>query len=410
MKPLNTLVFVYNSFGDPLFQNLLLSYIKTLTKKVDGQFHIISFEQPNYRFSEQEQLEIHQELNKLDIFWHPLAFHTGVRFLLIRKIWDGIQALWKVLVIRLRFRTKILLSFANVASAMAILFKEIFRMTMIVYSYEPHSEFMVELGYWSKKSLKYRLLNSLEYYVGQRAEYILTGTKHMVARLKRENSNASVFRAPTSVDSDLFYYNDKERLAIRKSLSIEDRQVFIYVGKFGGLYYEEEIPQFFYYLKERLPDSYFLIVSPDDPAKLKSLLLRYLRSESFHIDRATRPEEVRAFVSSADIGISGVPPSPSQKYRSPTKVAEYLLCGLPYITTRGVSEDDDYALKHGVGVVLDSFGKVLPADAMGQIQQLIDEEPTTRRERCRKVGMEYRSKEHVDNVLHEIYKSIMQVC
>ena len=49
---MSTLVFIYNSFNDPLFQNLVLTYIKTLAKKGNYVFYVITFEQDNYRITE----------------------------------------------------------------------------------------------------------------------------------------------------------------------------------------------------------------------------------------------------------------------------------------------------------------------------------------------------------------------
>jgi hypothetical protein len=132
-----------------------------------------------------------------------------------------------------------------------------------------------------------------------------------------------------------------------------------------------------------------------------------LSSDSYAVTGNLSYEEVKDYISSADIGLSGVPPTPAQKYRSPTKVAEYLLCGLPYITCKGVSEDDIYASEKNVGVVLESFNRKDVIEKLNDINVILSEEKESLRSRCRKVGIDYRGKSNVDKLLKEIFNEII---
>ncbi len=53
-KPVSVIVFVYNSYKDPLFQNLLLKYISTLSKKGSYRFDLVTFEQDDYKLTKGE--------------------------------------------------------------------------------------------------------------------------------------------------------------------------------------------------------------------------------------------------------------------------------------------------------------------------------------------------------------------
>ena len=403
-SPINTLVFIYNSFKDPLFQNLVLKYVKTLSKNVNGEFHIVTFEQPHYYISKDDRKKIQSELASSNIFWHPLDFHTG-RFLLIKKAWDFIQAFFHVLALRIKYKTQVVFAFANVAASIAIILKRLLRMKMIIYSYEPHSEFMVELDLWSRRSLKFKILNYLEALAGHHADFIMTGTQYMVDRLNQEGSRAIVHRAPTAVDENDFFFRERGRKIVRKALNIQNRNVILYLGKFGGLYYSEEIPQMCAAIKKENSDAYFLVVTPNQIEEVDTMYNKFLANEDYHISGQLNYEDIKDYISAADLGISGVPPSKSQRYRSPTKVAEYLMCGTPYITTEGVSEDDLVAIKDKVGVVVKDFSQESVDEQMGMILELL----TTRekiRDRCRKSGLVYRSKSRIDNLLLEYYRSL----
>ena len=405
-RSVNTLVFIYNSFNDPLFQNLVLRYVKSLSGKVNGSFHIITFEQDQYRINDSTKADIKQDLKASNIYWYPLTFHTG-RFLLVKKLWDFVQSLWLVLRIRLKYRTRVIFAFANVAAAIAIVLKKLLRMRMIVYSYEPHSEFMVDLGDWKRSAIKYKVLKYLENLAGRDADYIMTGTKYMVELLTEEGSKAQLYRAPTAVDPREFLFKPEGRQQVRQKYGVENRPVFLYLGKFGGLYYTYEIPMMCSAINRIIPNSFFLVVTSNDHNEIREMYRNYLDSDDFIVTGNLTYDEVKDYISAADIGISGVPPSQSQKFRSPTKVAEYLLCGLPYITTLGVSEDDVVAKQNKVGVVVESFNESVVNDSfILEINRLLDENKDSLRSRCREVGLDYRSMDRIGGYLEEIYSLI----
>lgn len=396
------LVYIYNSFADPLFQGLLFRYIKDIvTQKDEYEFHIITFEQPAYEVKESKKEEIKQELAKNYIFWYPQTFHTG-RFLLFKKAYDLLQALKTVWYIKRKHKPTSIFAFANIAASYSYLLSKLFHWKIIVFSYEPHSDFLMELGYWSKNSLKYRILNSLERRVGLKGDYIITGTKHMIQHLKERGSKAKLYRLPTSVDHQLFKFNPAYRSIIRRRLSIEDRKVVIYTGKFGDLYYKEEIFELYRTLYEKSSGFYFIILTGHDKEELMNLFKQYgIPTTAYYIDRVPF-EEVTQYLSAADVGLVTVANFPSKKFCSPTKVGEYLCCGLPYIVTKGTSEDDLYAAKHNVGVVVESF---LAKDVLNKydgIIELLEENLQQQRQRCRKVGIEYRGLDNAVATITEV--------
>jgi len=407
----NTLVFIYNSFNDPLFQNLMLSYIREVAKENVGEFHLVTFEQERYRHNSHTMTQSHsmttrqlqKKLQESNIYWHPLTFHTG-RFLLLKKAWDLLTGFLLVSWLRIKHRTRIIFCFANVAASFGLIFSKIFRMKLMVYSYEPHSEFMADLGYWSRSGLKYRLLNWLEWQAGLSADVIMTGTQHMVDELTRRKSKAQLYRAPTAVDPADFKFNSDDRKRIRSALGLSNEiPVFIYVGKFGGLYYQEEIPKLFAGIKQHIPNAYFVVITSNEREEIRTMFAQSLHKQAFSITGDLSYDELKAYLSAADFGISGVPPSPSQKYRSPTKVAEYMLMGLPYITTMGVSEDDEVAEKEHVGAVLSTFSEKPTKEFYESLQKLLAEPKDQLRTRVRQVGLTYRSRDRIVEIFKGIY-------
>ncbi len=401
MKGRGVLVFIYNSFADPLVQNLMLSYVKSVAPKIERPFILLTFEQRRFRLSTQEVQKHQSALKAVNIVWQPITYHSG-KLILLKKAYDLFRATLCIIYWKFRYHLDSIFCFANVAGSMGYLIGRMLGLRVMVYSYEPHSDFMADLGVWSRRSLKFRLFHYLEWKVGENADVIMTGTQHMVDELKQRGSKAKLYRAPTAVDPNLFQFSASDRKKARQLWKVNDGQkVFLYVGKFGDLYYTHQIPKLFASIQSKIERAYFVTVTSNDHEEIDSLFSRYLKPENYFITGGLTYDELRSYLSGADFGISGVPPTPSQKYRSPTKVAEYMLHGLPYITTRGVSEDDAYAELTNVGVVVNCFGTIDDPSFYKKIKSLIDEEPKHKRQRIRSIGVKYRSMSRIDNILIE---------
>lgn len=398
----HTIVLIYNSFKDPLFQNLMFEYLQTLARKKVGHFHLVTFEQPDYQLSVDEQTQVKSSLLKLGIHWYPRDFHSG-RFLLAKKAWDLFTLLVSVLQIKRKYKADRIFCFANVAASMGWILSAIFKLRLMVFSYEPHSAFMADLGYWSRSGIKFKILNALEQKVGLEAETILTGTSWMRDKLIEMNSKARVYRAPTAVDPAKFFFNHQERQTLRSILGVDHEPLFVYAGKFGGLYFENEIALLFDSIKKEIPNARLLILTPQSQDHIHGFFAEYAWVNSVIITRANGFKEMRGYLSASDFGICLIPPTPAQKYRSPTKVAEYLMCGLPYITMAGISEDDVYATAYDIGVVIRDITH-FEQTTIEKIQALLNEDKDELRQRCRNVGLEYRSKSRIDEILLTEFK------
>jgi hypothetical protein len=402
----NTVVFIYHSFKDPLFQNLVFQYIKTLASSGPYKFYLITYEQERFKVSKPEQTEIKQELAKLGVYWYPLTYHTG-KFLLIKKLYDFLAALFLIAQLKFTKRLKLIFAFTNLSASISIICAKVLNLKSLIYCYEPHTDYLVELGDWQRSSIKYKLSNYIEKYAGREADYVLASTKYVVEELKKWNAKGKVYRAPVSIDESDFYFRPDGRMKIRNKYKINDRKVFLYIGKFGGLYYKREVALLCYAVKQHIHDAFFLIVTSNPYTEVYQWFVEEgLSEEDFAITSNLSNEEVKEYISAADIGLSIVPPSPSQRYRSPTKVAEYLMCGLPYITCKGVSEDDIYAEQYNVGIVLLEFSREEVERSITKLKSLMEEKRSEQQARCREIGVEYRSKRKIDKYLEEIYAEL----
>lgn len=388
---MNIVVYVYNSFNDPLFSGNLMMFIRRSQQENQRRFvyHIITYEQPEYALSKEDRQKEISELEKLGIFWYPLRWHSG-RLKMLMKAYDFLKGV--LLITRLRFQksAKWIITLGSVSGSFGFLISRLVGLSQYAYQFEPHSEFLLDMKQVKKHDLSFRLLNLLEKFTGKYAEIISTGTDAMVARLEQGGARGLLFKIPSAVDETRFYYDDGLRKKIREQLKAGDRRIFIYVGKTGGVYFSEELFLLFRSLRKNIPNSFFIVLTPQFNEYYKDKFRLYgIQPDSFFVS-TSRHEDIPAYLSAADLGIVAIPPRPSQQYRSPIKAGEYLLCGLPFLTCTGVSEDYKIVLENKTGVVLADFTEDEVENNIRKIRDILNTERNVIARRCREAGISYR--------------------
>ncbi|WP_422361700.1 hypothetical protein [Reichenbachiella sp.] len=405
MKEKHTLVLIYNSFKDPLFQNLILKYIWKLTEKPHLKFHLITFEQPQYEMTPEEVSKNKLELADRNIYWIPLKFHTG-RFILLKKVWDLVQLFKVTLQLTRRYNLEYIMAFANVSAALSAILTMFFHLKLVIYSYEPHAKFMVDMGHWNKSGIKFKVLSFFELFAAKKAFHIMTGTRAMKKELEAYLPESKISVAPTAVDPQDFKFSHSDRIRIRRQLKAENKKILLYIGKLGGLYYEKEIIQVMCEISRWDNLILPLLITDFDHQTIVNWIKTFGgEPEEFTLMTPIEREEVSAYLSAADIGIVGIPPLANQKFRSPTKTAEYMLCGLPYIVCKGISEDDIYAKKYEIGCVIDSFCVKDINKQKEQIIRYLNVEREKFSNHSRSIAKEYRSIERVHAIFEGIYQN-----
>ncbi len=390
-KPAKIIIFLYNRFFDPVIQSNCWLYVRTLLEERDPryQFHLITYEDARFPLND-EQRRLVENWTSLGLEWTPLDWHPGTS--LKNKgldVWAGFRQ-----VLRLRTRGyRYIMSLASVAGAYAYLYAQCLRMRLFLYQFEPHSEYALDNKMWRPGSLQYRIMHRLERMSANYATVIGSGTRFMQERLERDwKVKARFFKIPSVADDEKFQFRAADRQEIRQQLGIpEEVRVLLYPGKFGDLYYRSETAWMYRWLRDIDAGLHLLIITPHQDAEVEQLF-----SEA-GVDRVTYSivhcdySQIHKYYSAAEMGIIAVPPGPSKKFISNIKVGEYLCSGLPYLITRGVSEDYCYAEEQNVGVVVDDFREKDIREAWPAMESYFLMDPDERRRHCREVGLGYRA-------------------
>lgn len=227
------------------------------------------------------------------------------------------------------------------AGAIGYLVYKKLKIDYAVESFEPHADYMREAGVWSAHGISYRLMRFWEEKQLQTARFILPVSRQYFDFLKKKaGGEGRILFMPCAVQGSSFTLDMDKRARVRKELGIaEDAVVGIYVGKFGGMYYDKEAFEIFRIAKKSLWKFYLIILTPDDRRFLESGLLKagYLEGD-FFINYVPH-SQVPSYLSGSDFAFANYKPGNFTRYLSPVKVGEYWAAGLPVLIPEGIGDD-----------------------------------------------------------------------
>lgn len=277
------------------------------------------------------------------IHFHPL-YSKNIKPAILNKILDFIDMPNTLADICRQQKIDKILARCAPAGALAWKVFEKTQIPFVVESFEPHSDYMLESGVWSSTNPKYLFERHWEKKQKETAAALITVAHNYKHQLLKEGvAPDKIFTIPCCVDMDHFNYSSFARTETRLRLGITDyMKTAIYVGKFGGIYYEEEAFSIIKAAFDFFGDSFFMIIlSPQN----KQEIFDALEKKGVPITRVfidcVPHQEIPNFLSASDFAFSLAKPTKSKKYLSPIKNGEYWSVGLPIFMTEEIGDDSD---------------------------------------------------------------------
>ena len=354
------LIFAYYGFKDPVFQSAVLPYFLNFPGKERYRFILLTFEHEKFALTPSEKEQITKELASNNIEWVQNKWRSG-RFKPFKKLYDLTTGVFKTMGLVKKYNIACVYSEGFPGAVIAHYVAHFTGTPHVVHTFEPHTDYMIEGGTWKKTSWEAILLRKSETRVAKRAAVLMTATQAMID-VWQNKTKAQFYRVPACVDIKHFQFSQQERDALRKRYSIHENEVVIvYLGKFGGMYVEKELFDFFKEVNLSQENSSYLfrlmILTPDKKEKIEALVSQSgMEAKQFIIETLTR-EQVPSYLSAADIGFSGVRQYPSKRFCSPIKHGEYWACGLPVVVPDGISDDFLLVEKYDIGWRLPGYTK-----------------------------------------------------
>lgn len=171
------------------------------------------------------------------------------------------------------------------------------------------------------------------------------------------------FIYPCLSDSNKFYYSQTLRENMREKLGYNSSaHVYLYSGGLKNKYHlVGETLEFLNNVAKNDKEARFLFLSKDEYDE-NELLKDYSYLKGKITVRCVPNEEVVNYLNAADFGLLFRDNVIMNNVASPSKFAEYILCGLPTIISEGVGDYSELCVKENLGIKIKDF-KLTEADA-----------------------------------------------
>ena len=399
----------YFGIHEPLVQTQVLPYLREVRKgsypdkrRNDGEgsrmrVSLLTFE-PTSRNGD---AAVRAKLANEGIDWYCLPYHK--RFSAIATTWDILRGTLFVRRFIARERPDILHGRVHVPTLMGALARTISRhkpkLLFDIRGFFP--EEYTDAGVWPERGVMYRTAKRVEGWLLKESDgfVVLTDKARTILFPETEEGvdakkNPAGKRKPTAMirrtgrgHSDRFGRPvevvpccvdftrcepgpGESRDEMREKLGVAERRVIAYVGSFGGWYLTEKMLDFFVAAREYDPRTLVMILTSRNKEKVtEKLAARGIPREDYIVE-SVDPADVPRFLRASDLAVSFIKACYSKQSSSPTKIAEYLACGVPIVANRGVGDIDELIGDNGIGALIDDFSDESYRRALKSIEQL----------------------------------------
>ena len=392
----NILVTTYWSYNNALITTYTLPYVRIILKQLAPGCKIYlltlsdkqNFDKTNF---EKFRTELEKEnIVVINYTYSPFGFGMAFRFtrifleligLILTKNISGLHG-W-----------------CTPGGAIACLLSIVTRKPLVLDSFEPHALNMIENGSWTKKSTAFNILFKLEKLQFRKATEVICAAKGMIehAETTYGAKKKRYFVKPACVDLNLFFPPAQASSdAANKTITC------LYAGKFGGIYLDKEVFDFFKVAIDYFGDRFKIVLLTSHSEAEIELFCKNSAVDRNKVQIAfVKHEEVPAYLRMADFGICPVKPVPTKAFCSPIKNGEYWASGMPVVITRNISDDSRLIAENEAGYVLQQLNEQEYLNAVKKIEYLLAEKNTSLR--IRQLAEQYRNFEIAESIYKTIY-------
>lgn len=342
---IGVLYIAYDGMLEPLGQSQVVAYLEKLS--TDRRIHLLSFEKADDWTDQQARARVQTRMTAAGIHWHPRRYHK--RPTAIATSWDigvGIlSGLWLVL----RHRLQIVHARSYVAAVMALVLK---RLTGAKFVFDMRgfwADERVDGGLWPRDGRMYHVAKGLERRLLLSADHVVSLTNAAANEVKRfgylQRKLPPITIIPTCADLSRFV----------PVTHLSKGFVLGYVGSAGTWYLFDAVAACFFQLMKRRPDARFLVINRNEHEYIRERLTEAGVSMDAVELRAADHSEVPTQMARMHAGIFFYRPSYSRAACSPTKLGEFLGCGIPCLSNTGVGDMTGILEGERVGVALSDF-------------------------------------------------------
>lgn len=352
----------YDGMLEPLGQSQVLGYLERLADTFS--IHLISFEKRGDWHELSRRTAIGERLVRKGIAWHPLRYHK--RPTVPATLFDIAIGCALSLWLTLRFRIRLIHARSTIPALMALAAKRLGHARLLFDIRGFWADERVDGGMWPAGGILYRAMNRLERYLYRHADHIVTLTEASRPSIMEWLGGAAVpvTVIPTCADLERFSPAGQPRPAVF---------TLGYLGSIGTWYCFDDMLACFRLIQQRRPDARLLVVNRNEQAEVHAAVAHAGIDPAAVEVVAAEHAEVPALVRRMTAGAMLIRPAPSKRASAPTKLAEYLGCGVPCLGNAGVGDVADILTDDEVGVVLRDLTPEARAEGVDRLLALCEE-------------------------------------
>ena len=387
----------YDGMLEPLGQSQVLAYLERLTDL--AAIHLVSFEKPADLAGEARLTDMRARLQQAGIAWHPLTYHKSPT--IPATLFDIAQGAAVALWLAARHGVRIVHARSYIPALIGWWVKLLTGARLLFDMRGFWADERTDGGIWPPGGRLYRAVKRIERTLLLGADHIVTLTHASVPALEAlpgliGKQHAPVTVIPTCADLDRFTPGGGEA---------PGPFTLGYLGSIGTWYMFEEVLACFALIRERRPDARLLVVNRSEHELVRRLAAETgVAGETLEIvaaDHAEVPTHVRRMSAGAAI----IRPVFSKVASAPTKLAEYLGCGVPCLGNAGVGDMEAILEGEGAGVALREFTPDERERAVDRLLALTGDPGTPAR--CRAVAVRHFSVEEGAAQYRAIWRDLL---
>lgn len=389
-KDTQILVLTYWKFDDALIQTYTLPYLKIIESIISKNSKVYLF---TLDTSKRHSIQISPIIQNISKPYFPFG---------IRLVFEWIKNFIFLYKLIKKKHIQYIHCWCTPAGVAGYILCKLTGAKLILDSFEPHAEAMVETKTWKKQSISFKFLIRFEKLQLKLASHVICTTKSMItySQIKFKIIKSNYFVKPACVDFSIFKTIKKD-FNLMQGLTKDDI-ICVYAGKFGGIYLEKEIFDFFAVAHNYWGNKFKVILLTNEN---HTKIYNYCKNSNLDPNviklKFVPHSEVSKYLALGSFGICPVKPVPTKLFCTPIKNGEYWAMGLPIVITKNIS-DDSYIIKsNNIGYVLNEFNTDEYLKAVLKIESLLEN-----KENLKLKIIEIAHKFRSFSIAESIYKSI----
>lgn len=355
----------YDGILEPLGQSQVLAYLEKLSP--EREIHLISFEKQEDWTDLDARTAIVNRVNSAGIRWRPYRYHK--RPSAIATAWDIGVGIASGLLLVVRHRIGIVHARSYVPAVMALVLQKLTGAKFVFDMRGFWADERVDGGLWPRDGRMYRIAKWFERRFLLNADHVVSLTDAALGEMSRFDylhaCTPLVTVIPTCADLDRFRPLPDQR---NPSASF----TLGYVGSAGTWYLFDMVATCFMQLRSLRPDARLLVINRNEHACIRD----QLQSAGVPLDaveiRAASHAEVPVEMARMGAGIFFIKPVFSKQASAPTKLGEFLGCGIPCLSNSGVGDMAAVLEGDRVGVALTDFSPESMLNGLARLLALAD--------------------------------------